>query len=161
MPRREAAEAFASCLESWALAHMPDEVDCGRLAELLGPVNAHASVAGAPLFAAWRAVPEPAEPKALALHRLNVLRELRGAVHGSAVVASGLDPLQALLVRTPQMAGIFGWTEPFPEVESCREAWNLAEEATNLVIGRAYEVLDAGELAELVDLSTAAHKGSN
>jgi len=161
MPRREAAKAFASCLESWALFRLPDDVDCARLADLLGRVNAHANVAGAPLFAAWREVPEPSEPKALALHRLNVLRELRGAVHGNAVIASGLEPRQALMVRNPQMAGFFGWTEPYPDVESCRAAWEQAEEATNRAIGHAYRVLDDRELAELVDLAVAAHHGAD
>lgn len=160
MPRREAAQAFAACLESWALARMSDDVDCARLADLLGRVNGHANVAGAPLFAAWRGLPEPCEPKARALHRLNVLRELRGAVHGSAVIASGLEPLQAVLVRSPQMAGIFGWTEPFPDVESCRHTWQEAEDATNRVIGHAYGVLDDKERAELVELAVAAHKGA-
>ncbi|HAM03374.1 MAG TPA: hypothetical protein DCQ30_14285, partial [Acidimicrobiaceae bacterium] len=41
-----AAEAFASCAAHWALAHLPDGVDYGRLAELEGKVVSAASAAG-------------------------------------------------------------------------------------------------------------------
>ena len=110
----EAAHAFASCLDTWSAAHLADTVDYAQLAELEGKLIAAASPAAAPLFAAWAALPEPKEPKALALHRMNVLREWRGAVHGAAVVGSGMEPLHALMVKTPAMAALFGWTEPYP-----------------------------------------------
>ncbi|MGD0381248.1 MAG: hypothetical protein ABSC30_14845 [Acidimicrobiales bacterium] len=160
MARHDATEAFAGCLDAWARTHLPDDVDYGRLAELLGRVNDHASVSAAPLFAAWKAVPEPEDRKALALQRLNVLRELRNALHGAAVLAAGLEPLEALLIKTPFMAGAFGWEEPFPEVASRRPRWEEAEAATNRMVARAYSVLDAGELSELVDLTTTAQKAA-
>jgi hypothetical protein len=160
MSRRESALAFADCLRSWAQSHLPDEVDYRRLAELLGRVEEGASPSGAPLFAGWRAMPEPEDPKALALHRLNVLRELRGAVHGASVLAFGLEPLEAVLIKTPFMAELFGWVEPFPEVDARRPEWEQAEAATNRIMARAYSVLDAGELSELVDLALRAHKGA-
>jgi hypothetical protein len=160
MSRPDATRAFAGCLDGWARSHLPDDVDYGRLAELLGRVNDHASASAAPLFAAWKAVPEPTDPKALALQRLNVLRELRNALHGAAILAAGLEPREALLIKTPFMAGVFGWEEPFPEVESRRPRWEEAEAATNRMVARAYSVLDAAELSELVDLSTTAQKGA-
>jgi len=159
MARREAALAFAGCLATWADKHLPDEVDYVRLAELLGRVNDAASPAVAPLFAAWKALPEPEDPKALALQRLNVLRELRGAMHGASVLASGLDPLEAVLIKTPFMIELFGWAEPFPDVASRHDAWEQAELSTNRIVARAYSVLDNSELSELVDLSSRAHKG--
>lgn len=159
MSRREATAAFAGCLDTWAQGHLPDEVDYARLAELLGRVNDGASPSAAPLFAAWKAVPEPHDPKALALQRLNVLRELRGAVHGASVLAFGLEPLEAVLIKTPFMAEVFGWAEPYPEVESHHDKWEQAELSTNRIMARAYSVLDASELSELVDLAGTAHKG--
>jgi hypothetical protein len=75
-------------------------------------------------------------------------------------LAFGLEPLEAVLVKTPFMTSLFGWVEPFPEVESRRAEWEQAEAATNRIMGRAYSVLDAGELSELVDLAGAAHKGA-
>jgi len=160
MPRRQAATAFAGCLRTWADAHLGDGVPYDRLAALLAPVIAAASPAAAPLFAAWRAMPEPSAPKALALHRLNVLRELRGAVHGASVVAWGLEPLEAVLIKTPFMAGLFGWPEPYPEVDARRAEWEQAEQATNRVLARAFGALDEVERAELVDLVCSAHKGA-
>ena len=159
MSRPETTAAFVGCLYAWAHKHLPDEVDYARLAELLGKINDAASPSAAPLFAAWRAVREPDDPKELALQRLDVLRELRGAVHGASVLAYGLEPLEAVLIKTPFMAELFGWTEPFPELESLHGAWDQAEAATNRIMARAYSVLDASELSELVDLTGAAHKG--
>ncbi len=160
MARRQAAEAFAGCLDTWAQNHLPDEVDYARLAELLGRVNDAASPSAAPLFAAWKALPEPSDPKSLALQRLNVLRELRGAVHGASVLAAGLEPLEAVLIKTPFMTELFGWVEPFPEVGSRHDEWEQAELSTNRIVARAYAVLDDSELSELVDLSSRAHKGA-
>jgi hypothetical protein len=134
-------------------------VDYARLAELLGRVNDAASPSAAPLFAAWKAVPEPKDAMAVALHRLNVLRELRGAVHGASVLGCGLDPLEAVLIKTPFMTDFFGWVEPFPEVESRHDEWEQAEVSTNRIMARAYSVLDDSELSELVDLSSRAYKG--
>lgn len=159
MARRAAAEAFAGCLQVWALKHLPEEVDYARLAELLGRVIDAASPSAAPLFAAWKAIPEPEDPKGLALQRMNVMRELRGAVHGAAVLSFGLEPIEAVLIKTPFMTEVFGWTEPFPEVESRRHEWERAEAATNRVLARAYAVLDESELSELVDVSSTAYKG--
>jgi hypothetical protein len=105
-------------------------------------------------------MPEPEDPKSLALHRLNVLRELRGAVHGASVMAYGLEPREAVLIKTPFMAAVFGWVEPFPEVDSRRPEWEKAEAATNRIMARAYSVLDTSELSELVDLAGTAHKGA-
>jgi hypothetical protein len=160
MSRPETVAAFAGCLETWAQVHLPDDVDYARLSGLLRRIIDSASPAAAPLFAGWRSAPEPTDPKALALQRLNVMRELRGAVHGAAVLAFGLEPLEAVLIKTPFMAGIFGWPEPYPEVESRRDVWERAEAATNNVMARAYSTLDASELSELVDLAATAHKGA-
>lgn len=157
MPVRQAALAFADCLKTWAEHHLCTGPDYDRLAELAGKVVHAASPAGAPLFAGWLTLPEPDDPAALAVHRVNALRELRGAMHGAAVLAQGLDPLVAVLVKTPFMAGIFGWREPFPEVELAKDAWEAAEAATNVAMGRILTSLDDKEQAELADLLDEVH----
>jgi hypothetical protein len=157
MPPRQAALAFADCLTSWSEGHLCNGPDYARLADLAGRVVKAASPAGAPLFAAWMTLPEPKNPPALAMHRLNALRELRGAMHGAAVLAQGLDPLVALLIKTPFMAGIFGWHEPFPDVELAKEAWEAAEAATNVAVGRLLTALDEAEQAELAVLLAEVH----
>jgi len=155
----EAALAFAGCLHTWSQNHLPSGVDYARLAELTGKVIAAASPAGAPLFAGWLALPEPEEPSALAMHRINALRELRGALHGGAVLAAGLDPRVALLIKTPFMAAIFGWEEPHPEVGLGKNAWDAAEAATNRAMARVFGALDAAEQADLIELLDAVHQG--
>ncbi|HUY65058.1 MAG TPA: hypothetical protein VMV14_11165 [Acidimicrobiales bacterium] len=152
----ETASAFAHCAAQWAEAHLPDGVDYGRLAVLEAKLIAGSSPAGAPLFAAWAAQPEPEPDRALALHRMHVLRELRGALHGAAVLAEGLAPVEALTIRTPFMAGIFGWSEPLPDPEPHKAAWERAEAATNRAMSRTMAVLDEAERDEFVALALAA-----
>ncbi|MCU0267082.1 MAG: hypothetical protein MUF83_00405 [Acidimicrobiales bacterium] len=159
LPPRQAATAFIGCGHAWAEDHLGVGVDYRRLAELAGRLAAAANPAGAPLFAAWRAMPEPesASPEALALHRMNVLRELRGGWHAAATLAVGLAPLDAVMVKTPYMAGIFGWPEPYPEPDdAARTRWAQAEEMTNHLMAVPFAALAEAERAELVELASAA-----
>lgn len=155
MARERAAAEFATCAHEWARAHLADGPDYRRAADLLDRVVQGASPAGAPLFAAWRSLDEPADDKALVLHRLNALRELRGGLHAGAILAAGFQPLEAVMLSTPYMAAIFGWPEPHPDSSVMQIAWDGAEESTNVAFGRALEVLDEAERAELLALCEA------
>jgi hypothetical protein len=152
MSRADAAREWAAVGHAWAIAHLPDEVDWQTVAALLGRIVHSAPVAGAPLFAGWRALDEPEVVKALALHRLNALRELRGALHGAAVLTVGLTPVEAVVVRTPSMLHAFGWSEPYPEPKPLHDRWGLAEARTDRMFGRSLAVLDDEERAELVEM---------
>lgn len=155
--RSDAATRFAEAAEAWSAEHLPaDGPDYARLAELAGKVVAAADPTGAALFAGWRDLPEPTEPRALAVHRMNGLRELRFSRHAAAVRAEGVDPVLAFMVRTPFMADIFGWPEPRPEpTEADRAAWDRAEAATDEAFGEDLAVLDATERAEFIALGEA------
>src|SRR5256885_2123915 len=61
MSRARAARAWAGVAHEWAGTHLPDDVDWQTVAGLLGRVVSAAPVAGAPLFAGWRALDEPEE----------------------------------------------------------------------------------------------------
>lgn len=152
MPRAQAAREWAAVAHAWATAHLPDEIDWQTVAGLLGRVVQTAPVAGAPLFAGWRLLDEPEDAKALAVHRLNALRELRGALHGAAVLTVGLAPVEAIVVRTPSMLATFGWSEPFPDAEPLHSRWSLAEARTDRMFGRNLAVLDDDERSELVEV---------
>ena len=104
------------------------------------------------MFAGWRDLPEPDDLPALALHRLNALRELRGALHGAAVLTVGLAPVEAILVRSPAMIPVFGWQEAPPDPAPFHERWALAEARTDRMLGRHLAVLDAQERSAFVDL---------
>jgi len=152
MPREQAAREWAAAAHLWASAHLPDGIDWRTLAAMLGRVVGAAPVAGAPLFAGWRALDEPEELKALALHRMNALRELRGALHGAAVLTVGLAPVEAIVVRTPAMLPVFGWPEPHPDPKPLHDRWALAEARTDRMFGRHLAVLDDEERSELVEV---------
>jgi hypothetical protein len=152
MPRAQAAREWAGRLHAFARENYPAEFDSATLAALLGRVVAAASVAAAPLFAGWRALPEPEDAPALALHRLNALRELRGALHGAAVLTVGLSPIEAIIVRTPTMIPMAGWEEVPEDPAPFADRWALAEARTDRMFGRNLAVLDADERGALVDL---------
>lgn len=155
MPRAEAGAAFAGCLEQWALDHLGDDVDWVRLSELAREVVEAATVAGAPLFAAWRGAPQPADVRADALFRMNLLRELRMARHASAVIALGLDPGDAVRHRSPQMLGIFGWSTA-DLADDFADVWAEAERLTNVAFDRDLSVLHDGQRTEFAALCAAA-----
>ena len=155
----DASKAFIAAGHRWATEHLDaDACDWARLAELLGRVNAAAPDVFGPLFAGWRNLPEPdgADPRALALHRLNVARELRFAAHAAAVRSAGISAPEAMAVRSPQMAGLFGWNELPDVTDDLRSRWEAAEAETNRSLAPAYAVLDEGERSELVKLCGAA-----
>lgn len=156
----EAAREFAACAAAWGRAHLPDDLDAARLAELGAKVVAGASPSATPLFAAWRAMEVPSDPKAAALHQMNVLRELRGGLHGVAVLASGLDPLEAVMVKAPGMAPLFGWLEPYPAADPHRPLWADAEALTNRLMAVPLAILDDDERDEFVALADEAHFGT-
>ena len=156
MPPSQSAAEFATCCHAWAEEHVPDDLDAARLATLAGQAVATARPACASVFAGWRALPLPTAPKALAVHQMNALRELRLGLHGAAVVAAGLSPLEAVSLKSPGMAPIFGWAE-LAEVDGLAPASDDAEQRTNRGIAHAYEGLDDAGRAELADLAGVLH----
>jgi hypothetical protein len=157
MSRTQAAAEFIAVGHRWAEAKLPDDIDLVRLADLAGRIAQAAEPGAIPLFAAWRAAPEPDadRPKALALHRMNVLRELRGGLHGAAVVTQGIGAHAAVNFRTPFMLPVFGWPEPHPDRAEVKEVWKVAQANTELAIAPAYRALEPAERAEFVELANA------
>ncbi|MDP1819574.1 MAG: hypothetical protein Q8K58_06710 [Acidimicrobiales bacterium] len=156
LPARQAAAEFGACCAAWAEDRVPDELDAERLSRLLDQAVAGARPACAPIFAAFRALDVPAAPKAHAVHQMNALRELRNGLHGAAVIASGLTPLQAVSLRSPAMAPLFGWPD-VTDVDGLAPQWDAAEAATDEAMAHAFEPLTDGERAELVALIGQLH----
>ena len=154
----EASKVFIGAGHQWATEHLDaDACDWARLAELQGRVNAAATPVTS-LAAGWRELPEPdgSDPRQLALHRLNVARELRFAAHAAAVTGAGISAPEAMAVRSPYMAGLFGWNE-LPDVnDELRTRWEEAEAETNQALAPAYATLSEAERSELVELCAAA-----
>ena len=161
MSASEGVAAWAEVCHRFGDANLPDVDGLDRLGVLAGRVVAEASPAGAPLFAGWRTldVPGADRPKARAQHLLNALRELRGGLHGGAVLAAGLAPIEAVAVNAPGMAPVFGWDpEALPDAATAKDRWKVAEAGTDVAMGRVLAVLDEAEREELVDLVTGLHR---
>jgi len=142
-----------------ALADLP-ELDLIRLTDLCNAVAEAALPSCGVLFAGWRRLPQPDDPAGAATVALNVLRELRGGAHLSAVHAVGIGPHGAIMAAPdPVRGGVagaerFGWSAPHPEPDAQRRAG--AERMTSEICRPAFEALDAAERADLVRLVDAA-----
>ncbi|MGV9679986.1 SCO6745 family protein [Nocardia sp. NPDC003482] len=164
MPAAEAAAAYLGVAQDFGRRKLADFDAAERLAELLETVARAAEVAGLPLFAGWRALPLAADAPGRVLQLTHVLREHRGGSHLLAVRASGISPVQAVLVGGsplsdgPTQARLYGWPEPFEEIgPEIRARWEAAEELTDRLVAPAFAVLDERDGKELVELVHAAH----
>jgi hypothetical protein len=158
MPPRQAAELFAAACADHGRRNLPDDVDLAQLAALAGRVIAAADCSGLPLFAAWRTMPVPDDPKGAASHQLNVLRELRGGAHAAAVISHGLRPVEASLVLGgSRNAAFLGHLEPYPDVtDDMRERRRAAEVSTTTIVAPAFGALSEAERERFVELVLAA-----
>jgi hypothetical protein len=155
----EALEPYLAMCHAWGRTHLAGFAATDRLTELTRRVIDGADVAGLPLFAGWRALEVPADPAVRLGHLMQVMREYHGAVHGVAVVSSGLSPLMAVLANQggQQNAIDYGWEPPFPPVSAQdRAAREQVEDLTDRLAARAYQALTPGERGELVGLLDAA-----
>lgn len=158
MDPADAALAYAEACQDWGREHLAGVDRLDRLNELLTLVIRETSPAGAPLFAGWRALPLPDDAEGTAAQLLQVMREYRGAMHAMAVLTTGLEPLEATIASGgADEAHFFNWPEPFPEREPLLEAHAEAEELTDEMAAAQLEVLDEGELDELVELLQAVN----
>jgi hypothetical protein len=145
---------------AWARRHFHDAAAAERLAHLTGRVVAAADGSGRPLFAAWRALPDPSHDAAarvgLALLRL---REHRGSSHLISVVAEGLTPLEAILVDSGAgKAAANGWAPPYPGVQDGTMRIAAVNRRTDALAGLPYAALDVAERVELLRLLESAHR---
>ncbi|TMR27209.1 hypothetical protein ETD85_39965 [Nonomuraea zeae] len=169
LPVERAVELYAEACRAWGRRKLGGYDGCARIAELLQPVVEQAASTGAPLFAGWRAVPLADDPPARAAQLLHVVRELRGGLHASAVIAAGLHPLEATLATshdaTPfglaageMIAKFFTWPEPYakpaPDIVARRAA---VEETTDDLMTPVFSVLNDRESDELIELLRFGH----
>ena len=160
MPAEQAGREFAACAAAWAEHHVPDDLDAARLADLAGRVVADARPACAAVFAGFRALPGAGRrrrPGRRAPDERPPRAAPRAARRGGDR-APGLSPLEALSLKTPHMAPIFGWAE-LADVAGLQPRWDDAEARTTEAIAHAYEGLDDAERAELADLAGVPARG--
>lgn len=155
----KALAEYSDCCFTWArtaLTAVPED-DLVELTTLVRKVVDHALSATGALFAGWRAVPVPADPQAAAALAMQVLRELRGGAHITAVLATGLTPAEAALAADPPRGGPawardLGWPEPYADPAALVPARAEAERLTAELVTPAYEALSPGERPRFVEL---------
>jgi hypothetical protein len=126
---------------------VPDvDARAARMVPLLDRLVDAADATGRPLFAATRAVPPPDDPVEALWQGCTGLREHRGDGHVAAVVASGLDGIESLV--------LFAASEGLPEaLFLAGRGWSAAEWADAAGRLRARGLLDAaGASAEGIRL---------
>lgn len=168
MPAAQAAEGYLRACHEFGARRLAGFGESERLAELLLAVVRNGDVTGVPLFAGWRAMPLPEEPRARVLQLVHTLREFRGGLHFLAVRAAGLAPAQAVLIGGSPMfdardqALLYGWPESeLGEVaEEGRARWQEAELVTDRLAQQAFSALDGAEGDELVALLTKAREAA-
>lgn len=160
MSRDKAAIEFQNCCSKWAEDHIPDDIDAATLAALAKQVVDNADDSGAPVFAGWRRLAAPDSPKAAACHYMNALRELRGALHATAINRQGVSPHDAVSHKQPHMIPIFGWGERSALGEQTIANWEQAEAETNAGMAKALSVLSPEELDTFVALANATFAAS-
>ncbi|WP_040813138.1 SCO6745 family protein [Nocardia concava] len=163
-PAAVGAAGYLKACQDFGRRKLAGFEDGERLAELLQRVVEAASPVGVPLFAGWRALPRAEDAPGLVLQLIQTLRELRGGLHLVGVLASGLSPLQAVLIAGsplasgPDQARNYGWPEPFDEVTAdLKGRWMQAESITDELIAHAFAGLDDKEAEELTTLLNACH----
>ncbi|MEU6274025.1 hypothetical protein ABZ871_16705 [Streptomyces populi] len=156
---QEITDRYAESCRAWGRRCLAGFSSAARLADLLEAVADRVDVPGLPLFAGWRDVGRPADAPARVAQLAHVLREHRGGLHLSAVLATGMTPLEATLTRDNgvKRAEFLGWRRPYPlidgEIRSRRAA---AEELTDRMAAPAYGSLSVDEADELSRLLRAA-----
>lgn len=135
-PGELVAEDVSLCV-AWARRNLASLPGIDRLADLADRVVGAADATGRALFAAWRALPNPAaDPAARAGLALLRLREHRGSGHLLAVAAEGLTPLEAILAGPgPAKAAANGWRPPYPSPGKAPQLLIAAERRTDRLAG--------------------------
>jgi hypothetical protein len=154
MTPEEGLAEFSECCWRWGRKRFAAVSGLERTTELLARVADAADAAALPLFAGWRAAPRPSDLPGLTSHLLQVLREHRGAIHGLAVLASGLTPVEAAAASATEFykPQSVGWTDPLPEVtDELLARRKAAEDLTNRMVAPALAGLEPAELSELVE----------
>ncbi len=162
MTASAAAPAYAECARAWGRATFGGVKQAGRFADISEKIIANADSASMALFAGWKRQPLGAkdDPAGRAGMAFNVLRELRGSAHLTAVIAVGLTPQEAHYTKggVPRWK-LFGYSEdatPAPK----KALWNKAEKMTDALTAQFFEGLSAKESADFVKAVAALKKAA-
>jgi hypothetical protein len=157
------------------IGDLADSPDLARVADLATRAAVSAPTEGRALYAGLRAIHVPEEPVARLWHAATLLREHRGDGHNAALVAHGIGGTEAHVLMALSLgmrAEEFGRIHHLPEAQLAaavdglrdrglvdiaagftdagRETKARIEALTDELAAPAYDVLDGGELDELL-----------
>jgi hypothetical protein len=161
LTHRQVADAYAALCCRWGSTELAkfDEARMTRLDRLGRRIAEAADASIGAVFAGWRAQPQPDDVNGRVALTMHVLREMRGGAHIIAVNACGITPLDAVLASPapaprsgPPWAEHLGWTGPFNDADSRREARAEAERVTSRIIAPIYASIGDSALDEFAEL---------
>ena len=148
---REAGRVYMGCAHAFGRAKFSSVTGLAEFCSAAEKVIAAAHPAGLAMFAGISSEPLVEDLPARAMQLIAVLREFRGSAHLVAVLASGLEPRVAHLMRRPEMAKAFGYPdEPFEPTDADRAKQSAADALTDQLVTPAYSALDSAGAAALV-----------
>ena len=120
---QQASQEYALAAANWGRVELSSmaEDELHELADLCHRLCGAAPASIGVLFAGWRELDLPTDAAGRATVAMNVVREMRGGAHISAIHAAGLDPVGAIIsVDHPTHGGSrraerFGWPSPHPQ----------------------------------------------
>lgn len=158
---RQVADAYAALCCQWGATELSrfDQSRMARLDELGRRIADAADGSIGTVFAGWRAQQQPDDVNASVALTIHVLRELRGAAHIVAIHACGITPLDAVLASPappprsgPVWAEHLGWSGPFGDPDTAREARAEAERLTSRMLAPIYGSIGESALDEFAEL---------
>ncbi|MFM8794411.1 MAG: SCO6745 family protein [Acidimicrobiales bacterium] len=155
---RAAGTRYAAACAEFGRRRLQGAAGLERFNELAERVMNAVDGSGLSLFVALRAEQAPSDAAGRAYWNICLLREWRGSEHVVAVRACGLTPAQAILTGYPDAAtGIKeasrrGFGDGHPDASPLSDSRRRAEELTDTLQAAGYDVLSAGERAELASL---------
>jgi hypothetical protein len=150
MAPREAARAYLACADHFGTEKLDGLDVLDAFNDAAETVVAAVDRSALPLFAGIAAEPLPEHPAARAYRNVCILRELRGSVHLLTIVASGLAPSVAHVIRRPDDVTSFGW-ESVPEIsDDDRARLAVVDELTDRLLVPSIEVLTDAQREALV-----------
>ena len=155
---KDGAAIYTRICQEWGAEHLDGFDGSDRLGELAERVVNAASPLGAPTFAGWRDMPLPPVGPARTFQLVQVLRELGFARFSTALLASDMSPLMAIMSGPTGAwnAKFFGWPAPYPDGAPFADARNAIEAAANTLHARDLDTLTDDERDELRALAKAA-----
>jgi hypothetical protein len=158
------------------LGDLAEDPGVARAADLLTKAGTSAASEGRALYAALRTLPLPTEPVARLWHGANLLREHRGDGHVAALLTAGIGGTEAHVLHAlseGMPAEEFGRVSHLPQAQLAavvdgmrargvigadgwltaagRQTKERVEALTDELAAPAYEILEPGELDQLVD----------